>query len=56
MIIPLRSNSTPIRRSAEPSPFVGNRLHLFANFRIVRRVMAPDGLGVDTDKPARPAL
>ena len=41
---------------AEPTPLAGNRLHLFANFWIIRRLIAPDGLGIDTDKPARSAL
>ena len=41
---------------AEPTPLTGNRLHLFANFWIIRRLIAPDGLGIDTDKPARSAL
>ena len=41
---------------AEPTPHSANRLHLFANFWIVRRFVAPDGLGIDTNKPARPAL
>jgi hypothetical protein len=33
---------------AKPTPPTGNRLHLFANFRIVRRSIAPNGLGIDT--------
>jgi hypothetical protein len=33
---------------AEPTPLAGNRLHLFANFWIIRRLIAPDGLGIDT--------
>jgi hypothetical protein len=41
---------------AKPPPFAGNRLHLFANFWIIRRLIAPDGLGIDTDKPARTTL
>ena len=35
----------------EPPSLAGNRLHLFANFRIIRRSIAPDGLGVDTRCP-----
>jgi hypothetical protein len=41
---------------AEPTPHSGNRLHLFANFWIIRRFVAPDSLGIDTNKPARSAL
>jgi hypothetical protein len=54
---------------AEPTPLAGNRLHLFANFWIISlspklrfdcraagRLIAPDGLGIDTDQPARSAL
>ncbi len=37
---------------AEPTPLAGNRLHLFANLWIIRRVITPDGLGVDTRCPA----
>jgi hypothetical protein len=33
---------------AKPPPFAGYRLHLFANFWIIRRLIAPDGLGIDT--------
>jgi len=40
----------------KPAAFVSNRLHLFAHFRIIWRVVAPDGLGIDTNKPARPTL
>ena len=48
----------------EPTPFAGNRLHLFGNFRIIPlscifnalpgsgRVITPDGLGVDIRCPA----
>lgn len=42
--------------TTEPTPFAGNRLHLFANFRIVRRMITPNSLWIDTDRPARPAL
>ena len=37
---------------AEPTPLAGNRLHLFANFWIIRRLIAQDGLGIDTRCPA----
>jgi hypothetical protein len=40
---------------AEPTPLAGNLHHLVANFWIVWQLIAPDGLGIDTDKPARPA-
>ena len=40
----------------ELAPHSGNRLHLFANFWIVRRPITPDGLGIDTDKPVLTAL
>ena len=41
---------------AEPTPHSANRLHLFVNFRIIWRFVAPDGLRIDTNKPAPPAL
>ena len=40
----------------EPTPHSGNRLHLFAKFCIVQRPITPDGLKINTDKPARTAL
>jgi hypothetical protein len=33
---------------AKPTPHSGNRLHLFANFWIIRRMITPDGLRIDT--------
>jgi len=50
-----------LQQHADPAitksaPLAGNRLHLFANFRIIRRPITPDGLGIDTNKPARPTL
>src|SRR5690606_19320983 len=41
---------------AEPAPLPGDVLHLLADLGAVRRACAPDRLGIDTDKPAGPAL
>jgi len=45
-----------IQLPRKPPSFAGNRLHLVANFRIIWRFVAPDDLGIDTNKPARPTL
>ena len=37
---------------AEPTPFAGYRIHLFANFRIVWRMIPPNSLRIDTRCPA----
>ena len=39
----------------EPTPLAGNRPHLFANFRIVRRMISPNSLRIDTSAVGLPA-
>ncbi len=41
---------------AEPTPLASNLLHCLSDIGTVRRAFMPDSLGVDTDKPAGPAL
>lgn len=40
---------------AEPTSLAGDLLHFLADIGIVRWALVPDGSGVDTDKPTRPA-
>ena len=50
----LQQNTDP--EATEPPSLAGNRPHLFANFKTIWRFVAPDGLGIDTNKFARSAL
>jgi hypothetical protein len=40
----------------KPTPLGRDLLHLLADLRIIRRTVAPDGFGIDTNQPTRPSL